>query len=267
MAGDWIKVEHATPDKPEVGLMASMLKIDQDSVVGKLLRVWMWADKNSIDGNAVCVTFAFLDRLVSKRGFAKAMLAAGWLSGEENALVFPGFGRHNGTTAKARAETNRRVANHRECNANVTEKPLPKPLPEKRREEYRETYTQPQALEAVPAPCTEEEAWRYAQSLGMSFTREGITLWHSVNERNGWTIARSNGAMQPITDWRAALRSSVPWVQAELSKSNSKTNGNNRSTHRQAPVVTRNTAPLPANRPSLNATAARGIPDKIPDAP
>ena len=38
MAGDWIKVEHTTPDKPEVVKLADMIGIDQDAVVGKLLR-------------------------------------------------------------------------------------------------------------------------------------------------------------------------------------------------------------------------------------
>ena len=40
MAGDWIKIEENTPDKPEVHKMASILGIDPDAVVGKLVRVW-----------------------------------------------------------------------------------------------------------------------------------------------------------------------------------------------------------------------------------
>lgn len=47
VAGDWIKVEHATPDKPEVVLMSSILKIDQDAVTGKLLRVWTLAESSA----------------------------------------------------------------------------------------------------------------------------------------------------------------------------------------------------------------------------
>ena len=39
MAGDWLKVEVATPDKPEIWLIAEELQIDPDAVVGKLLRV------------------------------------------------------------------------------------------------------------------------------------------------------------------------------------------------------------------------------------
>jgi hypothetical protein len=135
MAGDWIKIEHTTPDKPEVICMAQRLKIDPDSVVGKLIRVWVWADQNSVDGNGVTVTDAFLDRLAHRKGFAKAMRGCGWLDGKDGGLIFPGFFRHNGTTAKARAAGNRRVVKHRNCNATVTVEALQKTLPEKRREE------------------------------------------------------------------------------------------------------------------------------------
>ena len=135
MAGDWIKIEHTTPDKPEVVGIAARLKIDQDAVAGKLLRIWIWADQNSVDGNAMGVTESFLDRLTGRRGFAAAMRHVGWLSGDDGTLTFPGFLRHNGASAKARADTNRRVAKHRKRNTNVTPEPLQKPLPEKRREE------------------------------------------------------------------------------------------------------------------------------------
>lgn len=142
MAGDWIKIEHTTPDKPEVIAIAETLRIDPDAVVGKLLRIWIWADLNSVDGNGMTVTDAFLDRITHRRGFAAAMRVCGWLDGGDGALIFPGFHLHNGHSAKARADTNRRVAKHRKCNgesvANVTAAPLQKPLPEKRREEKKE---------------------------------------------------------------------------------------------------------------------------------
>ncbi|NBW22754.1 MAG: hypothetical protein EBR82_83895, partial [Caulobacteraceae bacterium] len=118
MAGDWIKVEAATPDKPEVIAMAELLQIDQDAVVGKLIRIWLWADQQTFDGNAggngVSVTFAFLDRCAHVTGFGKAMEAVGWLVREDDGrLSFPRFSRHNGTTAKTRALTAKRVAEHR----------------------------------------------------------------------------------------------------------------------------------------------------------
>ena len=115
--------------------MAERLKIDPDAVVGKLLRVWVWADQNSIDGNGITVTDAFLDRLTHCKGFSVSMRVCGWLAGENGGLSFPGFERHNGLTAKERAATNRRVAKHRNSNGNVTGGALQKPLPEKRRVE------------------------------------------------------------------------------------------------------------------------------------
>ena len=133
-----MKIEHTTPDKPEVIAIADKLRIDPDAVSGKLLRIWIWADQNSIDGADIPVTETFLDRLTHRKGFAAAMRDVGWLCGENGNLVFPGFGRHNGITAKARAETNRRVTKHRTGNDSVTLKPLQKPLPEKRREEKNE---------------------------------------------------------------------------------------------------------------------------------
>jgi len=141
MAGDWIKVDHTLPDKPEVVAMSARLGIDQDAVAGKLLRVWVWADQNSVDGNGLSVTFAFLNRITACPGFAEAMQTVGWLTGDEGSISFPNFARNNGQTAKARAVTNRRVAEHRTKGAvNVTLPPLQKALPEKRREE-KETPT------------------------------------------------------------------------------------------------------------------------------
>lgn len=129
--------------------MADALRLDQDAIVGKLIRVWSWADQNSVNGSAVKVSAAFLDRLTAKKGFAAAMRSVGWLSGEDGNLSLSNFERHNGETAKARAETNRRVANHRQRNAatvtDVTQTPLQtalqKPLPEKRREEIEKSIT------------------------------------------------------------------------------------------------------------------------------
>ena len=131
MAGDWIKVESATPDKPEMVRMAQLLEIDQDSVVGKCLRVWIWADQQSRDGNALSVTDAFLDRLTFCPGFAVALRKVGWLTGREGHLSVPNFDRHNGQTAKKRALTSKRVSKTRNA-ASVT-----KALPEKEeKEEY-----------------------------------------------------------------------------------------------------------------------------------
>ncbi len=113
MAGDWIKMTVGLPDKPEVWRIAGLVGIDPDSVVGKLLRVWVWFDANTEDGNAVGVTHLLIDRIANVIGFAEAMSTCGWLEQRGNVLTLPNFSRHNGKTAKNRALTNDRVAKAR----------------------------------------------------------------------------------------------------------------------------------------------------------
>lgn len=116
MAGDWIKVEHVMPDKPEVSQLAEALGIDHDAVVGKLIRFWIWADAQSIDGNSLRVTASFIDRLSNCPGFAAALLKVGWLTSRDSRFSVPNFSRHNGQTAKARALTKDRVKRLRDGN-------------------------------------------------------------------------------------------------------------------------------------------------------
>ena len=186
MAGDWIKIEHTLCDKPEVCQMAELLQIDPDAIVGKLVRFWSWCDQQTVSGNGLTVTKTFLDRITHQAGFADALLKVGWLTSRDNngclALSVPRFERHNGQTAKERANTNRRVAKSRECNANtvtnVTPEPLQKPLPEKRREEKSIELSTPLSLNnalelRVPPPPIEQPKPERERVLG-----EGAELSH-----------------------------------------------------------------------------------------
>lgn len=81
-----------------------------------------------------------------------------------------------------------------------------------------EAYTHSPPASPGSCPCTEDEAWRYADGQMIGLGREGVSLWHSDRCANGWMIARGNGAMTPIHDWRADLRRSVPWLTEKLSR-------------------------------------------------
>lgn len=140
MAGDWLKFEKSTSDKPEVWAMADALSIDPDAVVGKLLRVWSWFDEQSEEGNAPSVSKSLLDRRVGVTGFCDSMVSCGWMQEEGGEVVLPNFDRHNGQTAKNRALTAKRVAKHKgksneKGNGPVTMGALPRE--EKRREEVK----------------------------------------------------------------------------------------------------------------------------------
>ena len=138
MAGDWIKLQKDTPDKPEVLAIASRMNLDPDAVVGKLVRIWSWFDTHTIDGNANSVTFSLLDRLAGITGFAEQMTFVGWLDQKGHVLTLPNFEYHNGETAKKRALGKNRQDKHRnneESNANSNASSVTKTSPEKRREE------------------------------------------------------------------------------------------------------------------------------------
>ena len=138
MAGDWIKFELATMDKPEVCQIADLADIDQDAVVGKLMRVWAWFDQQTEKGNAPSVSKKLLDRSVGVTGFCEHMKSVGWMEEADGMISLPHFERHNGKTGKNRALTAKRVSNHKsKGNAGSVTSALPKE--EKRREDQHNT--------------------------------------------------------------------------------------------------------------------------------
>lgn len=126
MAGDWLKVEHATLDKPEIFQMAEELNMDSELVFAKLVRVWIWFDQHSTDGNAPVTLRALLDRKAGVTDFAKAMQEVGWLEEIEvdgkKMLHLPNFDRHVGQSAKKRALTSRRQSKFKEKKHNSNSK-------------------------------------------------------------------------------------------------------------------------------------------------
>lgn len=247
MAGDWIKVEHTTPDKPEVVKLAGILGIDQDAVVGKLLRLWIWADQQYVSGNAITVTNSFLDRLVFCPGFAAGLVKVGWLNGREGLLSIPNFDRHNGQSAKNRANTNRRVANSRKahhervaktCNTNVTLEPLQKPLPEKRREDNNTTATTTgREVCQFPKDVTEVDRFMDAQvlhPLGDELTRCAERFF---NEQSAVGWRNRHGV--PLADWRPMARQyAATWAR------------NNAAAPGMKPANTVGTKPKSTTKPS-----------------
>ena len=115
MAGEWIKVERATPDKPEVMRIGRILGIDKDEAFGKLIRFWAWIDGVSVDGVVDGVVSTDVDAVVFQKGFTKALSEVGWCTYDDDAetLVVTNFDLHNGETAKKRAMKNRRQSKYR----------------------------------------------------------------------------------------------------------------------------------------------------------
>lgn len=156
MAGEWLKFEKATPDKPEVFAIAARLDIDPDAVVGKLIRVWSWFDTHTLDGNGRSVTPASLDRIAGVTGFTRAMESEGWIVVAAAGVSLPNFDRHTGETAKGRALGAKRSAEHRaKSNGPSVTECVTAALPreEKRIEEIKQEQKKKQPrVSAQPAP-------------------------------------------------------------------------------------------------------------------
>lgn len=122
MAGDWIAIRLDIHDDPAVISMASSLQCDPDLVVGKLAKLWSWANRHLQDGVAKGVTIDWIDRYVSSAGFAAAMIESGWLQSRSGSIQFPKFDTWNSESAKRRMlETKRKQRKRlsKDCPQNV----------------------------------------------------------------------------------------------------------------------------------------------------
>jgi hypothetical protein len=109
MAGEWIPIRIELPDDRRVLAMAARLNIDQDAVVGKLIRIWGWVVRHTVDGCARGATFAQLDRHVCCAGFCENLRAVGWLDETPDGPAVPDFERYLGPAARARLAGTRRM--------------------------------------------------------------------------------------------------------------------------------------------------------------
>jgi hypothetical protein len=139
MAGDWIKMEKDTPEKPELLALASLLGVSVGEVFLACFKLWRWADSQTVDGCAPRVTTASLDSLCGLPGFSDALLEVGWLQVRSGSLGLPNFARHMGQPAKARTLAAARMKRLRTPALPKCDAPsATKPSPEKRREEKKE---------------------------------------------------------------------------------------------------------------------------------
>ena len=145
MAGEWIKMRIDLASDPAVVRIRRATGIDADAVVGKLHRLWAWADTHTSDGTAAGLDVEWVDELAGCKGFGEAMIASGWLHVDANGLRFANFDRHNGQPAKVRALRKTRMERFRGA-ARATDAP---PEEEKRRvEEEKE-------IPAAPVPTSD----------------------------------------------------------------------------------------------------------------
>ena len=188
MAGDWIKIKTDLATDPAVIGIASRLGLEEDLVVGKLCRLWAWANTHTENGHAGSVTPDWLDKFLGVTAFAEALSDVGWLEVVDDGLEIPRFDRHNGKSAKTRATARERKRREREVSRNrrdnghapgVTETGHVFDREEKRRELNHPPPNPPDAIVAAQAdspPCP--GAWAGVEGaliqLGVFAPRQAI---------------------------------------------------------------------------------------------
>lgn len=136
MAGDWLKMTHALPEKPEVLAISGRTGLNRYEVVGRLFILWRWFDNNTVDGNAAGVTSVTLNECLFGYGvatdFVSAVIAAKWLTETPEGISVVKFDEHTSESAKQRAQTAKRVAKSKKnakANGDVDDEVTPKALP------------------------------------------------------------------------------------------------------------------------------------------
>lgn len=160
MAGDWIKMRTNLWDDPRVSKLCDITNQTEAAIVGGLYWLWATADEHTECGTLHGMTTRAIDRKTGIAGLGQGLVDIGWLADHPEGVRIVGFDEHNGTSAKKRCQTAKRVEKHKTGNAPVTQQALADNAPsvsdalpreEKRREEEKQDQ-KPAAADAAPKP-------------------------------------------------------------------------------------------------------------------
>lgn len=141
MAGDWIKMRTNLPTNPKVVTLSCALRAHVREIVGACFIVWAIADTHSTDGKLPGYTAEVLDNAVGLPGFMAQMAAVKWAEITPEGVVLKEFSKHNGRTAKRRADSAQRASRYRDNPVRKTSREAVTkcaPTEEKRREEKQQ---------------------------------------------------------------------------------------------------------------------------------
>jgi len=256
-------------DDPAVIGIARTTHLNVDEVVGKLQRLWSWADANTADGRMPWVDGRAVDEKAGKRGFAAAMQLVRWLEIDADGVVFPNFDRHNGASAKARAlDKNRKQTGRMSDNIPENVREMSGSEPDKTRTREREeveieknknlnpsTVERGAGAEAPQAPKKRAtrlpEGWElplewadWAMSERREWNRKTM-LRVSLEFRDHWL---SKGEAR--ADWEATWRN---WVRRE--KARAPPNGKHSLAERRTQTLDAITGVQPNERDITSVTA------------
>lgn len=210
----WIKVDTTLINKPELVQLSRILKKKREEVLGYLIKFWCLVDGLTEDGTLPAYDKQAVDELVTLKGFGKAMQVVGWLEFSDDSCHLVRFEKHNGASAKKRAENALRQSRFRsnKSNKSVTEGALQGALP---REEKRRNNNSRELLsrarddaQALSLPSFSlEDAYAFADGKGwLKGEVDKWWLWHDARNWSG------------VAKWQSSLALWMTRVRAEDSK-------------------------------------------------
>ena len=162
MAGEWFQVDCNIDSKPEVLEIADRVDCDIEVVVGRVVRLWAWAQLNCTDGEAR-VSMRTLCRIAGgDAAFWTAVRDSGWLVLEDQAIVIPRWDERFSQAAKARRLHARRSADSesRRSSAGDPGAQAPgHPAPQRRRGEEMRGEVPPHPPREA-SPVSTADGWR-----------------------------------------------------------------------------------------------------------
>ena len=124
MAGEWIKMRTNLWDDPRVSKLCDITNQTEAAIVGGLYWLWATADEHTECGTLHGMTTRAIDRKTGIAGLGQGLVDIGWLADHPEGVRIVGFDEHNGTSAKKRCQTAKRVEKHKTGNAPVTHQAL-----------------------------------------------------------------------------------------------------------------------------------------------
>ena len=108
----WLKVEENTPAKPEIKKIATDCGVSNEVAFARWFRLWSYLDRTTADGFVPFLTAQGCDEEAGLPGIGKSLESVGWVEFSRQGALVVNWDRHNGKSAKERALTARRVADH-----------------------------------------------------------------------------------------------------------------------------------------------------------
>ena len=133
--GKWyVMISNDLHRDPTVVSMAIELNVHEDTVVGRLVKIWAWFSGNTEDGRAFGVSFEALERMTGLPGFPQLMEKNGWLKEwkDDNGrpiLAIPEWDRWFGDLQARRESDRKRKATYRAGQGNQPKSANDQPKP------------------------------------------------------------------------------------------------------------------------------------------